>query len=107
MATDHRRPGPAGKRLDYTCQNKRFRTDIEQGYSHGPARTKGSVFEVPLIDRDGYSLRLEHVEEIETGNKYYWLMWYDQEGKPTIPMSGIFDKDELVEMAKNFASFVP
>jgi hypothetical protein len=107
MAIDHRMADEAGNRLEHTCQNRRFRTDIEQGFSRGVRGTRGSVFKKPLIDRDGYSLWLEHVEETETGNKYYWLMWYDQDGKPTIPLSGIFDKDELVEMAKNFASFVP
>ena len=59
------------------------------------------------IINHGYSLWLEHVEEISTKDEVYWLMWYDGNGMPTIPMSGIFDKDELSEMTKQLASFVP
>jgi hypothetical protein len=98
---------PTGDRLAFTCQNRRFQTNIHIGYQHGEGTEKGSVFEVPLVNNDGYTLWLEHVEEIATRNRYYWFMWYDQSGKPMIPMSGVFDKDELVEMARNFASFVP
>jgi len=106
MALDHRLDDKNGTKISYSCGNRRYRTNIYKGVNHGVCPTRGSVFAVPLINH-GYSLWLEHVEEIATGDEVYWLMWYDSQGKPTIPMSGIFDKDELSEMVKHLSSFVP
>lgn len=106
MAANHRLIDPQGNPIPYSCGNRRYRTNIYKGMAHGSASTKGSVFSSPLVNH-GYSLWLEHVEEIETGNEVYWLMWYEANGIPTIPMSGIFDKSELLEMIKQLASFIP
>lgn len=106
MAADHRLTDTAGNPLDYSCGNRRYRTNTAKGFPHGTCSTRGSVLKDPLVSH-GYSLWLEHVEEIDTGDEVYWLMWYDQHGKPTIPMSGILDRDELAEMSKQLAGFVP
>ena len=106
MANDHRLIDSSGVRIPFSCGNRRYRTNVNKGVQHGGSSTRGSVFQGPLINH-GYSLWLEHVEEIETGDEIYWLMWYDNNGFPTIPMSGIFDKDELSEMTRQLASFVP
>ncbi len=106
MANDHRLTDASGQRLNYSCGNKGYQTNVNKGFRHGRSMTRGSVLRVPLIDHD-YSLWLEHVQEIKTGEEFYWLMWYDNSGIPTIPMSGIFDKEELAEMSKQLASFVP
>lgn len=34
-------------------------------------------------------------------------MWYDPNGVPTIPLSGVFTKDDLQEMVSLLAGFVP
>lgn len=106
MAADHRVADSAGNRLSFSCENGRYKTNIHKGFSHGSSTTKGSVLKDPLVDY-GYSLWLEHVVENATGAEVYWLMWYAEDGKPTIPMSGIFDKDELAEMSKQLTGFIP
>lgn len=106
MAADHRLTDTAGNKLSFSCENASYKTDIDKGFQHGKSATKGSVFPSPLIS-NGYSLWLEHVKEIDTQADVYWLMWYDDRGKPVIPMSGIFNKQQLSEMAKQLASFVP
>lgn len=106
MAIDHRLVGASGAKLPFSCGNRRYRTNINKGVPHGASPTRGSVFPVALINH-GYSLWLEHVEEIGSGDEVYWLMWYDSNGTPTIPMSGIFDKAELGEMTKQLTGFLP
>ena len=107
MAADHRLTNQSGQRIDYSCGNRRYRTNLNKGFHHGASQTMGSVFQTPLISHGGYSLFLEHVEEIDTGEEVYWFMWYDPSGIPTIPLSGIFDKAELAEMERQLADFVP
>ena len=107
MAQDHRINSDSG-RVPFSCENRRYRTNIRKGESHSPlSQTRGSVFATPLIQHDRYSLRLEHVEEVETGVELYWLMWYSSEGIPTIPLSGVFDRTELSGMLGHLVGFVP
>ena len=100
MAKDHRIE-QGGKRVNCTCENARYRTDISKGCSHtGHSKYRGSVLDTALVDRNGYSLWLEHVIEIKNNTEWYWLMWY-QDGLPTIPMSSVFDekdKDNMVRL---------
>ncbi len=109
MATDHRMNGPSGP-VPFTCENRRFRTDVSKGQPHGKSPAKGAVTGKPLVDVGGYSLWLEHVETTDddgpTGD-YYWLMWYDPSGLPTIPMSGVFGPDDLARMVEQLMAFVP
>jgi hypothetical protein len=106
LAYDHR-IDQDGHRLDYTCANRRYRTNINMGESHGEyTATRGSVLREPLADGDGYSLWLEHVTE-DSGDEHYWLMWYDSRGFPTIPLSGILDRDDIANMQRLLASFIP
>jgi hypothetical protein len=42
-----------GQRIDYTCANRRFRTDINKGQLHGQHPTPGSVFIEPLAGSQG------------------------------------------------------
>src|SRR5438270_3352648 len=105
MAQDHRILHNR-QRLDYTCTNRRFRTDINKGERHGQhSRNRGSVFDRPLADHDGYSLWMEHVID-ESGHEYYWLMWYDPAGKPTIPLSGILSREDIANIQRLFVNFI-
>jgi hypothetical protein len=97
-----------GQRLSYTCANARFRTNIKKGSPHrSDSGHRGSVFSEPLAQSDGYSLWLEHVIDHRSSDEYYWLMWYDPAGLPTIPLSGILSRDEVANMQRLFASFIP
>jgi hypothetical protein len=81
---------------------------LRKGFPHAPgAATVGSVLEGALIDYGDYSLWLEHVLEKDTGAEVYWLMWYDDQGCPTIPLSGVFGRDGLEQMAGRLTRFVP
>lgn len=97
-----------GQPVDYTCQNHRFMTK-DAGKAHAPnAQTGGSVTGSPLIDAGGYSLWLEHVEEKGSPNaEWYWLMWYDAVGVPTLPASSVFTRDQLADMVKKLVEFMP
>ncbi len=89
----------------YTCRNSRFWTDITKGFRHGSNPVRGSVFDGPLVASDGYSLWLEYVVDRDGGWEPFWLMWYDADGSPTIPMSGAFDQSQMREMVAKLASF--
>jgi hypothetical protein len=108
VAQDHR-VEENGARLDYTCENYRFKTDVTQGSSHGTrSPSRGSFFDEPLVENgDGYTLWLEHVVEKPTQELYYWLMWYDRTGRPTVTMSSIMDRTDIGNMARLLTSFVP
>lgn len=101
---DHRIPGPQGP-VPYTCDNRGYRSNTSKGAAG--AQAPASVFDSPLIQLPGASLWLEHVVEKETGDPCYWLMWYDHLGNPTIPLSGVFSKDDLSQMLRRLADFVP
>lgn len=110
MARDHRIQTPAGDRLNFSCQNAKFQTGIGRGHPHRPSATLGSVIEGPLIGRPGnYSLWLEHVASTDDpgATDIYWLMWYDPRGLPTIPLSGVFNREQLGEMVRQLINFIP
>jgi len=108
MAYDHRIIDMTGNRINYSCENRRYRTNLRKGFPHNPSsQTLGNVIEHPLVNSGGYSLWLEHVFEIDTTEEMYWLMWYDASGKPTIPLSGVFDKNDLGQMVFQLSKFVP
>jgi len=96
-----------GQPISFTCENRRFMTNIARGSAHGAAPARGSVFPNSLINHGGYTLWLEHVVEKEGVPDLFWLMWYDPAGIPTIPLSGIFDRNDLREMLGQLANFVP
>jgi hypothetical protein len=59
------------------------------------------------VSNGGYSLWLEYVEDHKYGDwEGFWMMWYDGRGAPTIPLSGVFDLDQLREMNSRLASFI-
>lgn len=99
----------AGRAVDFSCHNHWFQTDLARGYQHGSHPTRGSVFTNALVSGgNGYTLWLEYVRNHRTGEDgYFWFMWYDQSGFPTIPLSGVFTRDDLAEMSKRIAEFVP
>jgi hypothetical protein len=108
MARDHRIVDANGLRLDFTCENRAYVTNVEKGFPHGAsASVRGSVFDGPLILGATHSLWIEHVLEKGTSRECYWLMWYDQQGMPTIPLSAVFDRADLEQMAGRLARFVP
>ncbi len=88
----------------YTCANRRYRTNTDKGHPHGTGQAKGSVFPQALVNT-GYSLWLEHVTGAE-GEEVFWLMWYDGQGSPTIPMSGVFDGPDIQTISRGLASFI-
>ena len=109
MAKDHRIESE-GSRIDFTCENWWFRTDTDRGFPHVPSATRGSVLENALVYTiGGYTLWLEHVRNRAEpdASDLYWLMWYDPDGVPTIPLSSIFNREQLVEMVGQLMRFVP
>jgi hypothetical protein len=97
-----------GMRLDYTCENARFRTNINMGEAHGDCPSRGSVFGEPLAQNDGYSLWLEHISDRRDSDAhYYWLMWYDERGHSTIPMSGVLNREHIANMQRLLVKFIP
>lgn len=99
-----------GVRLDYTCENYSFRTNIQKGERHDPSHSYlGSVFCEPVKGDfgDEYTLWLEHVAVKQNPNdECYWLIWY-KNGIPTIPASAIWHKDDIAKMQRLLASFIP
>jgi len=98
-----------GRFLDFTCENVRYKTNTRRGKPHGTNPTPGSVFTEPLAGTQakGYSLWLEHViEKRSRDGGLYWLMWYEN-GIPTIPMSGVFRKEDIANMARLLTSLIP
>ena len=110
MARDHRIL-VNGSRVDFSCENYRFRTSTARGMPHGSCPTRGSVTGEPLIQTsDGYSLWLEHVDHKDLDHseeQFYWLMWYGHDGIPTVPLSSVFDRSQLSEMVRQLVRFVP
>lgn len=101
--SDHRITEPDGSKIDYTCENRRFKTNRNKGYSHGSkGEAKGSVLQGPLHDGGSYSLWIEHVIEKGSDSQVFWLMWYN-EGVPTIPASGVLDAEDLDKIISNLA----
>lgn len=96
-------------RLNFSCRNGKFGTNINRGMSHSPSETPGSVLPEPLAwGVGGYTLWLEHVEDLSDPDaQWYWLMWYDLEGRPILPGSGIFNRDQLARMASQLMRFIP
>ncbi len=109
MGKDHRIT-IGGVPWSYSCENRGFRTDRAAGQPHGRhSNTLGSVTGQPLVQTpEGATLWLEHGEEVKNpSQKSYWLMWYDPTGIPTIPLSGVFDRNELGRLAQQLMQFVP
>ena len=83
-----------GRRLDFTCQNRGYRTAIRKGHPHGePGTAGGSVFP-DLLEGNGdpYSLWLEYVVPVsglDSGEDMFWLMWYNN-GRPESVNSAVF-----------------
>lgn len=96
----------------FTCENRRFQTDTTKGKPHGKdangaKRADGSVFDGPLFDNGVASLWLEHVHDThQPDGSFYWLMWYDARGNPTIPLSGVMSADDVREMAGLLTRFM-
>ncbi len=107
MAQDHRLDSN-GQRLDYTCGNRKFWTNVNLGVPHIPGQQhRGSVFGEPLTIDGEYSLWLEHVTFKDNPNdQCYWLMWY-KDGIPNMPGSCILHRADIANMSRLLASFVP
>lgn len=100
MSKDHRIV-LNGVAINFTCKNAAFETDVKKG-SH--LTHKGSALPGALvITQSGHSLWLEHVLSPATGTEWYWLMWYDRNGIPTIPLSGVMTKSDIVQLTKTLA----
>lgn len=105
MASDHRIRAADGQVIPFTCENRRYMTDVTAGLPHAPnGEALGSVLEGSLFDFGNASIWLEHVIERATGEKCYWLMWYDSDGRPTIPLSGVFDHGDIERAAQALRS---
>lgn len=87
--------------MAFTNKNSRYETDTTKGHPHGAGQPKGSVFDQPLFaDPSGYTLWLEHVVEVKSGDETYWLMWYDGHGNPTTKVSGVIPKESLRDLGQ-------
>ncbi len=82
--------------LDFTCENKRFKTDITKGHN-------GSVTENYLYEEDGEVLSLEYVIDKINGNSIYWFMWY-KDGIPKLATSAVMDETAITEVIKNITA---
>jgi hypothetical protein len=51
-------------------------------------------------------LWLEYVRNKKGGQNTYWLMWYDDEGTPKLPMSGVISENELKTMTSRLTEFI-
>jgi hypothetical protein len=95
------------RRINFTCTNRGFETNLQKGKTHARRRAKGSVFRSPLVTTDDrYTLWLEHAINQRTRQQTYWLMWYDPNGVPTIPASSVIDATEIRELGKRLCDFV-
>jgi hypothetical protein len=92
--------------MPFTCENRRYQTNVDKGFEHGPGNPRGSVFDTAVFENDGYSLWLEHVIEPKTGEEVFWLMWYDPSGNPTIRASGVFNRDDFKQIVGKLTEFV-
>ena len=91
-----------GKRLDFTFENKGYKTNINNGYPHGNGNAKGSVIESALYKDVDCSLWIEHVVSVkDTSDQCYWFMWYDNSGLSNMAMSSVFGKEELIAIINN------
>jgi len=95
--------------LPFSCANARFETDVnhKRGKPHGESATGGAVFNRPLTTSDsGMTLWLEYVVDKSGPGKWngppLWMMWYDQEGNPTLTESATFDKSHIKQMMARF-----
>lgn len=108
MTSDHRIRATDGRRIPFTCENRRYMTDVTVGLPHAPnGEALGSALDGPLFDFGDASIWLEHVVERATGEKCYWLMWYGSDGRPTIPLSGLFDRGDIERAAQALRSLNP
>lgn len=90
--------------VKFTCENSRFRTDLQKGYSPvSRSGTRGSVTEEALYNDGEYSFWLEHIVEKKTEKNLFWFMWY-KDGIPLLNMSGVFDEDDLTTVIQNISS---
>ena len=109
MAADHRIE-QNGQRLNYTCENAAYRTNIDKGEHHDLSHHyRGSVFAEPIKGHlgDEYTLWLEHVKvKHDPDDECYWLIWY-KNGRPTIPLSAIWHREDIAKMQRLLASFIP
>lgn len=63
------------------------------------------MFDTSLISGT-LSLWLEYVRNKKGGQNTYWLMWYDDEGTPKLPMSGVISENELKTMTSRLTEFI-
>ena len=90
------------------CENRGYMTNTTRAFAHSPfAPALGSVLDGALLVSNGYSLWLEHVIEKSSNAEVFWLMWYDPNGLPTIPLSGIFDKSDLELLIGRLTTTIP
>jgi len=102
------RIGAPGNPVEFSCRNKRFQTNIDRGFAHRPSQTRGSAIPDPLVENNGWTLWLEYVSEPEDpAATWFWLMWYNSDGVPTIPLSGVFDRGHLANMIRQLVEQEP
>ena len=105
MAADHRIHLADGCRIPFTCENRRYMTDLTTGFPHAPnGEALGSVIDGPLFDFGDVSIWSKHVVERATRERCSWLMWYDADGRPTIPLSSVFDRADIEHAAQALRS---
>lgn len=100
MPKDRRILDRDGRAIDFTCENKKYRTDLSRG------SYPGKVLESPLYSNNRDSLWLEHVIDVHSGEEVFWFMWY-KDGQPLLPASGVFRKNDLRGIIKKLNTIKP
>lgn len=92
--------------IPFTYSNRRFHTNTEKGKPHGSGEARGSVFDLPLVSSNGYTLWLEYVIDKTIASATFWLMWHDSVGSPTITLSGVISADQVKDMTSRLMDFI-
>jgi hypothetical protein len=93
-----------GNKLNFTCQNSKYKTDINKGLEHEKGGSKGSVTSEALFKSEGYSLWLEYVVNVhDEDEQCYWFMYY-KDGLPIMPMSAVIDEETITKVINNISN---
>jgi len=98
-----------GTKLDFTCENHGYKTDITMGSNKGRKGSPGSALRSSLVEHtDGRSLWLEYVKGKVANNKkeqLFWFIWYDKDGKPTMNGGTVFSRTSFFMAALRYFIF--
>ncbi len=91
--------------MAFSCHNNKYKTNVDVGFPHGNDNSGGSVTRNYLSRAEnGATLWFEYVIGTEdSGDRCYWFMWYDANGKPLINRSAVVDLKTLSDLQTELA----